>query len=506
MLFFETTFIFLFLPVVLIVYLTLRNYCSQRLLNYYLIIISLIFYSCWNIYYLPLLIISIVFNFFMLYSMNKYNTLKIYILIFGIIVNLSVLIYFKYIGMVIDLMGYFNSFNNHTEVLLPLGISFFTFLQIAFLVDAYRQGSSKVEFTKFTLFVVFFPHLIAGPLVHHSQLIPQFNKKQGEIWKNLSLGMTVFAIGLFKKLVLAIPPQNWADTMFTGASSGVAYSSIDAWTGIISFTLLIYFDFSAYSDMALGLSLLFGIKLPINFNSPYKSASIIEFWRRWHITLSNYLRDYLYFSLGGSRKGLYRQYVNLLIVMLIGGLWHGASWLFVIWGGFHGILLVFNHIWRRLSYFKIPNFVGVFITFYFVALAWIPFRADSINSAINILKGAFFINGTILPTHYATLLPNNIVDLLINIGIRFESMSVYGGGKQTAVLLILLLIVFILPNTQQIMSRYSISLEKISSKSYPEVLYWKPTIVLSILSGAMLAYLMLLVLQGGAGEFIYFQF
>lgn len=265
------------------------------------------------------------------------------------------------------------------NIILPIGISFYTFTQIAFLVDTYQEKVNEYRFIHYLLFVTYFPHLIAGPVLHHKEMMPQF--ADSRIYKfsttDFAVGLTIFCIGLAKKVLIADNLAPYANPLFSGAD---APSLFIAWGGVLAYTFQLYFDFSAYSDMAIGLSRLFGVKLPLNFNSPYKATNISEFWGRWHMTLSRFLMDYLYIPLGGNRTGIIRRYRNLITVMLLGGLWHGAGWNFVIWGGLHGVYLIIHHGWGKLS--ELLNFpvnlvlwrlTATSITFLSVCFAWVFF-------------------------------------------------------------------------------------------------------------------------------------
>ena len=295
--------------------------------------------------------------------------------------------------------------------MLPLGISFFTFQKIAYLVDAYRGEVRAGGFLSFALFVTFFPQLIAGPIVHHSEVIPQFGQKSTyrPNLDNLSMGIGIFVLGLAKKTVLADSIATYATPVFRAAQAGADPTLFEAWGGALAYTFQLYFDFSGYSDMAIGLALMFNIRLPINFNSPYKATNIIDFWRRWHITLSRFLRDYLYIPLGGNRHGVARRYANLMLTMLLGGLWHGAGWTFIVWGGLHGIFLVINHFWHALGVGSAttsgarPGSDGSAartITFLAVMVAWVFFRAEDFDAATRILAGMAGLNGVQLPASY----------------------------------------------------------------------------------------------------------
>src|ERR1700709_176948 len=339
-------FLFQFLPVVALAYAVARR-VSPRCGILALAFSSLIFYGAWKPIYLLLLVASIGFNFWLGLKMED-PLRRRHIGTLGVTINLAALCYFKYINFLFDslttLTGAPLPFVN---IILPLGISFFTFQQIAYLVDVMRGARVERDIVSYTLFVSFFPHLIAGPLVHHAEMIPQF--KRGRTGRSAVLaarGLAIFAAGLFKKVVIADNLAQFVTPVFAHLDAGGGVTTQWAWLSTLAYTLQIYFDFSGYSDMAIGLALLFGIRLPVNFRSPYKATSIIEFWRHWHITLSRFLRDYLYIPLGGNRLGEQRRYLNLLVTMLLGGLWHGAGWNYLIWGGLHGIYLSINHLWR----------------------------------------------------------------------------------------------------------------------------------------------------------------
>jgi alginate O-acetyltransferase complex protein AlgI len=361
-------------------------------------------------------------------------------LTFALVVDLAVLATFKYADFFIanidavattlgrpgiDMLG----------IVLPIGISFYTFTQIAFLVDCYQGKVYERRFVHYLLFVSYFPHLISGPVLHHAQMMPQFREPstyRPDIAK-IYLGISIFGIGLAKKIVLADSLADFANPFFDFARAGETITFIDGWMGALAYTLQLYFDFSGYTDMAIGLSLLFGVTLPINFDSPYKATSIIDFWRRWHITLSNFLRDYLYIPLGGNRKGAARRYANLLTTMLLGGLWHGANWTFVLWGAMHGVLLALNHLWRALSGSTGPTglagrIIGWWLTFVAVLLAWVVFRADSLATAMAIYRGLLGRNGFVLPGQVAAMLPFG--HLFDTVG----KMQTLGGGSVMGVL------------------------------------------------------------------------
>jgi len=320
-------------------------------------------------------------------SKNPSKTL----LTFGIIGNLALLGYFKYADFFIENIN--KIFGSNIQLLhlaLPLAISFFTFQQIAYLVDSYRKETKEYDLLNYSLFVTFFPQLIAGPIVHHKEMMPQFESKWNLVknYKNIAKGLFIFSIGLFKKVVIADTFAIWANNGFDSAET---LNFFEAWATSLSYTFQLYFDFSGYTDMAIGAALLFNIKLPINFNSPYKALNIQDFWRRWHITLGRFLKDYIYIPLGGNRVSKIRTYINLLITFLIAGLWHGASWMFVFWGFLHGLALVVHRIWKDFG-FKMNKILAWFITFNFINISWIFFRAKDWDSAMKVLSGMFSFN------------------------------------------------------------------------------------------------------------------
>lgn len=403
MVFSSLEFIYLFLPPVLLVFFLLRYLRWEQGIIWWLIIASIGFYAWWSPLHLILLLLSVGLNYGlhkMILKSGSKTTLTV-----GIVGNLITLGYFKYADFMI---GNFNVITGGEvpliHIVLPLAISFFTFQQISFLYDTYVGKISHCDFSKYCLFVVFFPQLIAGPIVLQKHTVPQFTLSvfRQRIFVNLSVGTTLFVIGLFKKIVLADGIAPIANSVFALAETGQAVPMEAAWMGTIAYTFQIYFDFSGYCDMAMGLARMFGIRLPINFNSPYKALNIVDFWRRWHMTLSAFLRDYLYIPLGGSRKGPIRRYVNLTATMLLGGLWHGASWNFVFWGLLHGFYLTVNHAWCT---FVIGDAKGSILppvlsralaqslTLLSVMVAWVFFRAETFTGAEAVLKGMFGLSG-----------------------------------------------------------------------------------------------------------------
>lgn len=338
MLFNSFTFICAYLPVCLVLFYQLAKRDHKAAAGF-LAMASLLFYGWWNSRYVLLLVSSICGNFLLSEAIVRNRERPAaarFILAIAIAGDLALLGYYKYanffVANVDSITGVTWSF---PAIVLPLGISFFTFTQIAFLVDCYRNVARERNFLHFLLFISYFPHLIAGPILHHAEMMPQFG--QAKTYRlsaeRLAVGTTMFILGLAKKVICADGISSVAQKVFAAAGAGHAVDSWHAWSGALAYTMQIYFDFSGYCDMALGISIMFGIHLPLNFNSPYKAASIIDFWRRWHMTLSRFLRDYLYIPLGGNRCTPPRRYFNLLVTMLLGGLWHGAAWTYVAWGG-----------------------------------------------------------------------------------------------------------------------------------------------------------------------------
>lgn len=415
MLFTTVAFACLFLPLTLILFFRIAQ-MSRNWAAGFLLLASLLFYGVWMPEYVILLSISIIANYAIGHRIAVNGGGTQYArpaarmwLIFGVGANLSLLGYYKYSNFFVDNVGKLLGVDfQFATVLLPIGISFFTFTQIAFLADSYLKGVREYNFAHYGLFVTYFPHLIAGPVLHHAQMMPQFQDAQTYRFNKLNfvVGMGIFAVGLLKKVVMADGISPYADAVFGPADNGFFPGFHEAWLGALAYTFQIYYDFSGYSDMAIGLSLMFNIRLPINFNSPYKARSISDFWRRWHISLSTFLRDYLYVTLGGNRHGQFRRYFNLAITMVLGGLWHGASWSFVLWGALHGAYLTINHAFRAmvgervsayLSSSRWFGFASWLLTMFTVVVAWVFFRAHSLGGAMNVLAGMFNVDTISVP-------------------------------------------------------------------------------------------------------------
>src|SRR3954470_13831839 len=427
---------FVFLAVAVIGFRLLENrtLAGRRV---FLLLASYAFYAWWRADFLLLLCGSTLVNYALGCEIERRRMQhkdRRALLIAGLAFNLGLIATFKYDTLFVSTANEFLGVGLPVpHFFLPLAISFFTFEQISYLVDADSGKTHNYGLLDYALFVAYFPHLIAGPIVRHNDLIPQFRQMRSRN-DDLATGMSLFTIGLAKKSLIADNLAPFADAIFNAAGRGTQLGPTDSWLGTLFFAFQIYFDFSAYSDMALGSSVMLGIRLPVNFHSPYKSASIIEFWRRWHISLSAFLRDYLYVPLGGNRKGRGRRYLNLFIAMLLGGLWHGASWTFMLWGGLHGFYLSVNHAFRRAMRgreappaWRMPlHAASVALTFAATSLAWIVFRAPDLASARNVAGGLIGMGNS-----------------------HVVSFSPLAGGT----LLLLFVIVWFMPNSMELMWR-----------------------------------------------------
>ncbi len=512
MLFNTFQFILVFAPITLFGF-----FLVSRLGNIYgalwLGLASLVFYMAWDPRYLPLLLGSIVFNFaasrgLAYLSSSLQRVWRRSLLTAAITANLGLLGYFKYANFFID------NINRALDaplpvlaVVLPLGISFFTFTQIAYLVDTFRDEVKERNFIHYLLFVTYFPHLIAGPILHHAEMMPQFRNAQVYRFNadHFSSGVVIFAIGLFKKAILADGVAPFVGPLFDSAEHGGAPLLFEAWGGALAYTLQLYFDFSGYCDMAIGLSWMIGIALPLNFNSPHKATSIIEFWRLWHMTLSRFLREYLYVALGGNRRGPARRYANLFATMVIGGLWHGAGWTFVVWGALHGVYLVINHVWhglkRRLG-LSLPHPLGAItgwlLTFVAVVVGLVFFRSNTLAGAGHILVGMAGAHGCALPGGWlgcATFDPGGAADtLLFPASISVWLWCAVLGGIAVG-----------LPNTQEIM-RHSLSGITRPTSVGPAIisLNFRRSIVWALAAAALLAVGLVNLPQ--PTSFLYFNF
>ncbi|MEN9581089.1 MAG: hypothetical protein RJA70_4098 [Pseudomonadota bacterium] len=517
MLFNSYEFLLGFLPITAAVFFAIGSRGWVRAAIGWLVAASLFYYAWWNPIYLVLVVLSLSANFLLGLRLSaswqarqegRPERGKQWLL-FGLALNLGLLAYYKYAAFFIDNVNSVTGLGWAVpHVVLPLGISFFTFQKIAFLVDSHRGAARELRFTNFCLFVVFFPQLIAGPIVHHAEILPQFDEPRvyrpdATRW---AVGLTLLAIGLFKKAIIADGVSGWASPVFHAAAEGSEPTLLSAWGGALSYSFQLYFDFSGYSDMAIGIGHLFGIALPLNFHSPYKSRSIVEFWRTWHITLSRFLRMYLYIPLGGNRHGGVRRYVNLLSTMLLGGLWHGAGWTYVIWGALHGTYLCINHAWEALGMSatsRAGRAAARALTFLAVVVGWVFFRADNPSAALAILAGMMGLNGVEIPLLYSTMLAKIGVD-----GSAWVTpLPGFNPLWEPPVIAGLLVAVWALPNTQEILAHYKPALDHDGLVERPTCLrwwHWRPSNTWAVLTAFV--FLLSLLSLTRVTEFLYFQF
>lgn len=499
MLFNSPGFIFIFLPATVAAFFLLGRLGSIRPALAALTAASLLFYAWWNPAYLALLLGSVLFNFALgraLAGRARDGGPRRGLLAAGIAANLGALAYFKYAGFLLESVNALAGTGFAAgSIVLPLAISFFTFQQITFLVDAHAGTASEPSLLRYCLFVTFFPQLIAGPIVHHGEMLPQFaspavGRVRGE---NLARGATFFAVGLFKKVAVADAVAPFANAAFAQAAAGRDLTFLESWCGLLAYAFQLYFDFSGYSDMAVGLAALFGIRLPFNFDSPYKATSILEFWRRWHITLSRFLRDYLYIPLGGNRRGTARSDLNAMATFVLGGLWHGAGWTFLAWGALHGFYVLANRLWRRLLAAagrgarppsRLGALAGRTVTFAAVVIAWVPFRAESFAAAWRML-GAMAGReglGTSLPAFR-----------------RAGLLASDHGYPLLVALATLWAAVWLLPNTQEFVDRRRVALDAAGDA-------WAPSRATALVVGTMIFFVLAALVREVPSEFLYFQF
>ena len=498
MLFNSFEFVFGFLPLTVIGFFLVSRRGSRPLAIGYLSLASMFFYAWWNPWYLLLILAEVVFNFLLGRQLARPELsprARLLLTAFGVGTMLAVLGYFKYTYFILDIVRASGGPAwSVGKIILPLGISFHSFQQIAYLVDSYKRKAPRYGFGEYCLFVTFFPQLIAGPIVHHNEIMPQLQSSALLRPRplNLTLGLAIFSVGLFKKTVIADGLAQIASPMFDAAASGTLLLPSEAWAAAIAWSLQLYFDFSAYSDMAIGLARLFNIRLPVNFYSPYRATNIADFWRRWHMTLSRFLRNYLYIPLGGNRRGRARQVANLMITMLLGGLWHGAGWTFVLWGGLHGLYLVIHRLWTLVVPpaasvwdLRVRRMLGWLVTMLAVVVAWVFFRAADYHTARAILQSmAGLQEGA----------PGSFDDLVHD---GFPLIVATG------------LIAVLMPNVVDIFRRYRPALlPAIELRRLPagmRLLQWRPRPWVGIGIGA-LAGCGLVAILGWRSEFLYFQF
>ncbi len=503
MLFSSWEFVAVFLPLMLLAYRWLPSAWALQ----GLVLGSLLYYGWWNPIYLLLILGSTGFNYLLggriALAAGRHRTL---LTALGVVANLATLAYFKYLDFLIISINQVSTLSLPLQhVALPLAISFFTFQQIAYLVDVSRGELRVRSLWEYCLFVSFFPQLIAGPIVHYREMIPQFQAlgQRGVSMDNLSIGIAVFVAGLFKKTVIADGLGTYADAVFQFADAGGRPSFTEAWAGALAYTFQLYFDFSGYADMAIGSARMFGIVLPANFNSPYKATSIIDFWRRWHMTLSRFLRDYLYIALGGNRHGRARRYVNLFLTMLLGGLWHGAGWNFVLWGGLHGAMLTVNHLWAARFGHRPLRTLGWALTFGGVVIGWVLFRAETFAGATRMLSVMALADGVALPARWLGLLGDWSAPLRALGLLAAEGPSSHGLITSWYELIVLVCaaaaLALLAPNTQEIFARWRVVLEPVRASA----IAFRFTPAWAFVAGVASFFALLYMTTRGHVEFIY---
>lgn len=541
MLFNSSAFILYFLPVCLAGFYALGLLGRQRLALAWLTVMSFVFYGWWNIWSVPLLAGSILFNFFVGRHLAKTASKPAFLA--GVAANVLLLGFFKYTGFVgttvSDLLGLGWDV---PEIALPLAISFFTFQQIAFLADSYDGVAQEPKLLNYGLFITFFPHLIAGPITHHKEMIPQFDepaifRPRADLF---SLGLTVFLAGLFKKVVIADGIALYARPVFEAAALGTEPTLLEAWGGALAYAMQMYFDFSGYSDMAIGLGLLFGISLPLNFNSPYKAPSIIEYWQRWHMTLTRFLTAYIYnpIVLAMTRRRLAAKKTVLrpgrtdlpafvmlvavptIITMFISGFWHGAGWQFIAFGLLHGAFLTVNHGWRMLKArggWSVPgpaplrHAASVLLTFLCATIALVFFRSADVPSAMRIVAGMAGANGVIVPFDVANIAAGRAIVALL--GLETGEMELFW-VREVFWLALLFWIVWFMPNVAQWMRHYQTALApKMKAIWYDRRILadsplaaWHPSVACGVIVGAIGITALLRTFSSAPSEFLYFQF
>lgn len=517
MLFNSPMFLFVFLPLTFVGYYLLGRRAVPAAMGW-LALMSLVFYAWWDWRNVPIFLVSVSVNYlFAKWLDARKPAQRKPILVAALAFNLLLLAFFKYAYFLAGNLAPFLGLSvNEADISwqLPLGISFFTFTQVAFLVDVYRGLAREKKAIHYLLFVSFFPHLIAGPILHHAQMMPQFSKRDAAKINSthIALGLALFAIGLAKKGLLADSLALYASPVFDVARIGMQPTFIESWTAALAYSLQLYFDFSGYSDMAVGLGLMFNIRMPQNFHSPYKATSMIDFWRRWHMTLSQFLRDYLYIPLGGNRHGVLQRYLNLFITMLLGGLWHGAGWTFVIWGGLHGVLLAVNHAWRSTrEKLKLPSIlppwlmraVCVLVIYLVVVTLWVIFRAHDWPTALRMLSGMSEFHSITLPSQFTPL--ENMLSVF-GIAVGNATPTVFIALMQAWGMIALgLAIVWFLPNPYQWMRDYETTchahVDVLRTRGH---LRWQFRKREAWIVGALLGLALLSLTR--TSEFLYFQF
>ncbi|MEP5567767.1 MAG: MBOAT family O-acyltransferase [Halioglobus sp.] len=512
MLFNSIGFLFFFLPAVWIGYWLLQRLARPRLVMAWLTLASFFFYGWWNPIYLWLLALSIAVNFTLgLLLSHRQGLQKKIFLGIGIAFNIGLLAYFKYGNFFIENIAVLNNVSfNFSHIVLPLAISFYTFQQITYLVDTSKGLTASHGFLEYCLFVSFFPQLIAGPIVHHQEMLGQF-KHLGEPrdhWRNLTVGLSILVIGLFKKVVIADSFALFATPVFTMANNGVELSLLESLAGTFSYAMQLYFDFSGYSDMAIGLACMFGLKLPVNFYSPYRAQNISDFWRMWHATLSRFLRDYVYTPLGGFLCSPRRQRFNLFMTMFVGGVWHGAGWTFFLYGVFHGSYVVLHQLWRinvsgplglvRKGWYKA---LAQLFTFLVVVFTLVLFRAETVDGAVDVYRGLLHVGQwSFSPLYLGQLQDSNFFTIAAILGLPSDAVTLVFSSLVLAVAAC-----WLLPSTWQLFQSYDVAFDK-PPTGRPAVLSfsWQPGPVWALFVALLFVASCLNLTQ--VSEFLYFQF
>lgn len=547
-------FIFIFLPICITGFYLIQGKLGHTPSLVFLLSACFVFYGWWDPALIWIIFASILLNYFCNLYLTSLDhnrqSIRTGVMIVGVVLNLSLIAYYKYFFFAASISNDLFSTNfNVAKIILPLGISFFTFQQIAFIVDTWGNHVKKQNLLHYSLFVTFFPQLIAGPIIRHDELLPQLEEKRPFSHINLSVGLSFFIIGLFKKVVIADNLALFATPVFLKAESGNLITFMDAWGGAASYSFQLYFDISGYADMAVGLGRIFGIRIPLNFNSPFKATGIIDFWQRWHLTLTHFLTGYCYNpitlkitryrmknKLPGLRGGMGSPgaFLSLLafpsiLTMTLAGIWHGAGYQFIVFGFLHGLFLVINHAWRGVTHkMNVPLSFAVRISLRFLSMAFtlsiivalfVPFRADSMSTAIHIWKGMAGLNGFVLREAYLTLL-GPLGPLLQSLGGEFSDTAalIFKGMDQMKWMLLALFICWFLPNSQEVMGSHLKLCDQgkepmadtphfpsyTPTKSIPRVLQWHPNLIWALLTTA--ASIMVINKLTATSEFLYFQF
>lgn len=516
MLFNSYVFLFAFLPVVFAGYWLLTEHVGGAWARLWALLASLFFFAWWHPPDLLVLGASLVGNYLVGRALFVRPARSAgWLLAVGVVANLLLLGYYKYTLLILATAHWLaGGAFSPGEIVLPLAISFFTFNQIAYLVDCHRGDGARYDFDDYCLFITFFPHLIAGPIVHHREMVPQLLAVRHFDPMMVAQGVTLFVMGLGKKVLLADSVAQYATQVFQQAGLGAAPTLLDAWLGALAYTSQLYFDFSGYSDMAIGLGMMFGIVFPLNFASPYQALDISEFWRRWHITLSRFLRDYLYIPLGGNRLSPGRTSINLMLTMLIGGLWHGAGWTFVAWGGLHGFLLLvhqrFSAVVKGTSFARalssgVGRVVCWALTFSSVVFGWVLFRAESFDSAMRLWKGMLGLNGIVFPERHLAIISRLGLDPA---ALNFSSGPLIVNPEFSVLVWIfgLVAIAALMPNSQQIVGLAPIEGTRPGSPipAWARWAQWRPSVPWALATSGVAVVVVLHLTQ--VSEFLYFKF